>query len=290
MEGSHLRAEMAGDHLAPVELDAGPLGLHELSTPNTSNSELPSPFSATNERRSGLSATWIRRQKPTPRLPDSESSDISADAEGPRRSGIGAWTGRKSRSLAPKDVSSTSSSSRGSHPSQPSPNPIPAPSPNSRDRRPSGPSSRYTGLEVPSRGTTPVDISSQSSGSRERRLNRGNAVERRMDSASNTVSPLGALNSREQSLRREDGAEDWNRGFGSRERNSNPRSPEIWSPVSPGDRSPDSEGWEMADRMTLSPLGNEPRRASPRTGTPRTNPSVHGTPREGSPLPPGNFF
>jgi len=180
MEGQRLRAEMAGDHLAPVELDAGPQGLTELPSPNTSNSELPSPISSGNERRSGLSATWSRRQKPTPKLPGPESSDISPDAEAPgRRSGAGMWTGRLPRgspsSLTPNEVSSRSSDSRERRLSQPSPNPIPSPRSDNRHLRPSP---RNTGLEIPSRSTTPNDVSSQSSGSRERQQTRDNVPDR----------------------------------------------------------------------------------------------------------------
>ena len=290
MEGSHLRAEMAGDHLAPVELDAGPLGLSELPSPNTSNSELPSPLSPDDNRRSRLSTAWTRRQKPTPRLPDSESSDLSADTEASaRRSGASRQTARPRLAIAQQlDPTATSSSSRDSRvrrPSQPSLNPMLFTRPDSRHRRPSGPSQHTTGLDIPTRSTTPGDVSSQSSRSQERVPIRGTTPASRMQYASNRASPLGEPSSDGPSLRRAESTEEWNRTFGNGE-GSAPRSPEFWSPVSPSDRSPSDAGWEMVGRRRPSPLGNN----LSRSGTPRTGPSTEGVTREGSPLPPGNFF
>ena len=264
MEAGRLRAEMAGDHLAPVELDAGPQGLHELSTPNTSNSELPPPSKKNNERKSALPSPWNRRRKSTPRYPDSASSEDAATPN--RRTGAVAWTGRKPRSPTPNDTSL------------------------SQVYQPSGPSPRNTGLEVPSPSTTPPDVSSQSSSSRERPPNRGFGPSQHLSRPSNRASPLSSSIHPTQNLRDTDSSSDWDR----REPNP-PGSPDIWSPVSPSDRSPDNDGSGMEERLMLSPVGNEPRRGTPRSLTPRsltprTNPSTQGTPRGGSPLPPGNFF
>ena len=121
MEASkpHLRSEMEGDHLAPVELYAGPDGLYELPSPNTENSDIPSPLGPPTSRRSRAPAR-SRRDKPTPSLPQSESSEISgpesSDAE--RLPNPGMWSGRRPprgtpRTVSAHDVSSpTSESSR----------------------------------------------------------------------------------------------------------------------------------------------------------------------------------
>ena len=282
MEANRLRAEMAGDHLAPVELDAGSHGLSELPSPNTSNSELPSPLSPSSRRRTALSASWSRRQKPIPRPPDSDTSDISADD----RNGPGTRNGRMSRgtsrSLTPHGISFPSSEARGRRPSQPTPNSLSSPSIDGHHHQSSDPSQRNLGLEIPSRSTTPMEVSSQSSRSRERERTRGNRTERRVESASNRPSPLGLSSPSNHGSRRADSTEDWNRGQAVGERSSTPRSPEVWSPVSPSDRSPASESWEMVDRRRPSPLGN-----TSRSGTPRSD---QGMSRERSPKPPGNFF
>ena len=280
MEGSRLRAEMAGDHLAPVELDAGSHGLSELPSPNTSNSEFQSPLSSSSNRRTGLSARWSRRQKPIPKQPDSESSDISADDRNGARSGR--MPGRTPRSLTSNGISSPSPDSRGRQPSLPSPNSNPSFSYDSGHLQSSSLSQRNPGLEVPSRSLTPMEVSSQSSGSRERQRTRGHLPERQVESVSSQPSPVGLSSPSNTTSRRADSAENWNRGQENRERSSTPRSPEAWSPVSPSDRSPANESWEMVDRRRPSPLGN-----ASRSGTPR---STQERPREGSPLPPGNFF
>ncbi|KAL6718801.1 hypothetical protein ACLMJK_003035 [Lecanora helva] len=273
--GSHLRAEMAGDHLAPVELDAGPQGLYEMPSPNTSNSELPSPLSGS-ERRSGLSATWSRRQKPTPKLPDSESSDTAGDA-GPQskkqKSGtrIGRPTQGPQRSLNPYNISSPSSSNRERRPSQPLPSHASSPNSVGRHPHPGSSSPRDTAADIPLRSRTPMEVSSQSSSSRERQQRPSNGFDRRIES-SNRTSPRDGLSPHDRSLGRANSEEEWNRRFGSRDRSLTPGSPDGRSPVSSPERRP-------------SPLGNGLRNVGSRSGAPAQEER-----REGSPMPSGNFF
>ena len=96
--GGQLRSEMAGDHLAPVEMYAGPHGLYELPSPNTESSDVPSPLSPPRDRRSRV-VSWARRTKikPSKTHEHSESSDISApDTSSPeRRSDAPMWSGRR---------------------------------------------------------------------------------------------------------------------------------------------------------------------------------------------------
>jgi len=274
MEGSRLRAEIDGDYRLPVEMYAGPQGLYELPSPATSNNELPSPLSSSNERRSGT-ARWSRKSKPVPKLPDSESSDFSPDAETPGRgNGADMWSVRRPpRSLTPNDVSSPSSDSRQRRPSGPSANPISSPSTTSHRSRPSGPSQRGSQLEVPSRTTTPGDVPSPTSNRRERQRNVGNALERRMQNRS----PLDVSSTSDSSEGRGDTAEQWNRRFGSRERVAPSRS-ENTSPFD----SPSDGSMEMVDRRRPSPLSSG--------GTPRMSPPAEVRPRGGTPKPPANFL
>ena len=281
MEGSHLRAEMAGDHYAPVELDAGPQGLYEMPSPGTSNSELPSPLSPSSEGRSGLSPTWSRRQKPTPRLPDTESSDTATDSDPQgRRNGPGFRPSRPARgpqrSRTPNDVSSPSSNSSERRPNLPSPNLRPSQNSDSRGLLPDAASLRDAARDTPTRTSTPREVSSQSSGSRERQRRPSNGLDRRM--GPNRGPPLGQSSTSDQILRRADSGEEGNRRFASRERSLTPRSPDTRSPGSPGG----IESWERRP----SPLGNN----VPLSGSPRAGPQAQGGPRERSPIPPGGYF
>ncbi len=270
MEGSRLRAEMDGDYLSPVEMYAGPQGLYELPSPATSSSELPSPPNPGNERRNGASR-WSRKSKPVPKLPDSESSEISPDAETPGR---GIWSARRSpRSTTPNDVSSPSSDSRERRPSGPFANPIASPSSTSHYSRPSDPSQRGSQLEVPSRTNTPSDVQSPASNRRERQRNAGNALDRRMQNRS----ALDVSSTSDSSEGRGDHAEERNRRFGSRERVLPSRS-ENTSPFD----APSEGSMEMVDRRRPSPLSSG--------GTPRMSPPAETTLRGGSPKPPANFF
>ena len=270
MEGSTLRAEMAGDHVPPVELYAGPQGLFELPSPNTSDSELASPISSNGQRTSRLSATWKQRQKAMPRLPGAESRNISPDAYfSNQRVGQESRSRGTPQSLTPNDISSPSSENRERRPSGSSSNPISSPSSDHRPRRPSGAFHQpRSGLEAPSRSTTPMEVSSQSSESRERRPGRGNALDRRMESnISNQASPIGVPSPTDGAgrLARADSAEEWNRRLASRERRASPQSPDALSPMSPVERRP-------------SPLGENSRSRTPRSSPLAEKPSQ------------GNFF
>lgn len=270
IEGSRLRAEMDGDYLSPIEMYAGPQGLYELPSPATSRNELPSSLDSGNERRSGT-ARWGRRSKPVPKLPESESSDFSPDAETPGR---GMWAASSlPRTSTPMDVSSPSSDSRERRSSGLSANPIFSPSSTRHYSRPSNPSQRSSQLEVPSRANTPGNAQSPASNRRERQRSAGNALDRRMQN-------LGALDvssTSDSSEGRGDNAEQWNRRFVSMERVASPRS-ENTSPLD----SPSDDSMEMVDRRRPSPLSS--------SGTPKMSPPAGTTPRGGSPKPPANFF
>lgn len=270
MEGSRLRAEMDGDYLSPVEMYAGPQGLFELPSPATSSSELPTPLKLGNERRSGASR-WSRNSKPVLKLPESESSDVSPDAETPGR---GTWGPRRPpRSLIHDDVSSPSSGSRDRRPSGPSAHSADSPSSASRASRASDPSQRGSQLEVPSPTNTPGDVQLPASNRRERQRHASNALDRRMQNRS----PLGLSSTSDSNDSRGDDAEQWNRSVGTRGGFAPSRSQNT-SPFS----SPSDDSMVMVDRRRPSPLSSD--------GTPRTSPPAETTARGGSPMPPANFF
>lgn len=290
MEGNKLRTEMAGDHLAPVELDAGSHGLSEMLSPIPSNSDFPSPSSSGTEKKRGPAITPGRRHKLTSRLADSESSDLSPDAETPgRRSQAGSWirrrTDRRRQGFTPDQVSSPSSDSRGRRPSGSSPNTISSPSSSSHEGRPNIPFQRNTSLGVNLHRNSPMDISSQSSSSRERQRDRGNALDRRIERGSDqtTASDIPSLSDNTRS--RSDSAEQWSQIFGSRERILTPRSSGNLSPGDPNDRRPSNGSREMVDRRRPSPLGT-----SLRNTTSRNTPPAERNRGLDKPLPPGNFF
>lgn len=271
MDGGRLRAEMDGDYLAPVELYAGPQGLSELPSPATSNSELPSPLSSGNEKRVGA-ARWSKKSKPVPKLPDSESSDLSPDAETPGRgSGANMW-GRPPRSLTPNNDSYPSSESRNGRPSVPSAGPISSPSSPSNHSRSNDPSRRSHQLEVPSDVAAAGNMPLPTSMRRERQRNAGNALDRRMQNRS----PLSGANIRESSE---------SRGNNSAQSSGNHESmvsgvPSRSQATSPFDSASDRSA-EMVDRRRPSPLSSG---GSPRRSRPADAASERGS------KPPVNFF
>ena len=193
MQGSRLNAEMDGTGTAPVEMYAGPHGLYELPSPpaaEAEGSDVPSPLGGSRRtRRSGV-ASWSRRQKPTPSLPQSESSGISPDSEDPdRRSGASIWTARRARDTAShQDISSPISES-------------------SRNRQRSRGDLLTQRLESASRSKPPPEISSPRDSSRERPRRTREGTYTRNTAASSTSD-----GSNRDRLDR--GADAWNQRFG----------------------------------------------------------------------------
>ena len=250
MEGSRQNAEMEGSGFAPLEMYAGDHGLYELPSPETAateGSDVPSPLGGRRRNRRSRIASWSRRQKPTPSVPQSESSEISPDsAEPDRRSGGGEmWTGRGPRDTAStQDVSSPTSES-------------------SRSRQRNRGDLLTQRLDRASRSHPPPDISSPSDSSRERPRQPIESTYSR-----NTALSPTSDGSRE---RLDNGADAWNRRFG-----SSPRSLTPNDISSPSDRS----------RRGIERLGSA---ASGGSGG-VSSPSNYQTPSGGSPQPPRNFF
>ncbi|KAK4693835.1 hypothetical protein P7C71_g3636, partial [Lecanoromycetidae sp. Uapishka_2] len=229
MEASkpHLRSEMEGDYLAPVEMYAGEHGLYELPSPNTESSDVPSPLGPPRDRRSRV-PSWSRRTKPTPSLPHSESSEISgpeSSSPEPRSDagGGGMWSGRRPPRGTPRitsahDVSSPTSES-------------------SRERQHSGadpfrqadPISRYG---TPMSTASAASISSPTSeSSRDVQRRRGDRLTQQLQRPSQSGPARDVSSPSSESRERLDsGADRWNSRFGSRARSTTPRSQEVSSP------------------------------------------------------------
>jgi len=231
MEASrpHLRSEMEGDHLAPIEMYAGSHGLFELPSPNTESSDVPSPLGPPTDRRSRV-PSWSRRNKPTPSLPHSESSEISgpesSDAE--RRSGGGGvWSGRRPPRGTPRTSSAHDVSSPVSSPTTES----------SRERQRGGgdpfrrgdPISRYG---TPMSAASAASISSPTSeSSRDVQRRRGDRLTEQLErpARTNTTGEVSSP-SGESRERLDSGADRWNGRFGSTPRTATSRSPDVSSP------------------------------------------------------------
>ena len=202
MQGSRQEVEMEGSTLAgPVELYAGPYDLGELYSPGTAaskGSDLPLPSGGSRSNQGSGITSWTRRNKPTPSVPQSESSEISPDSAEPARRSGGAvmWKGRRpSDTASTQDVSSpTSESSRGHRQNRG----------DLLDQR----------LDRPARSRAQPDISSPSDTSRER-------PRRPMDSTHSRNTGLSSPSdgSRE---RLNSGADTWNRRFGNSPRSLTP--------------------------------------------------------------------
>ena len=207
MEGSRQNAEMEGSGFASVEMYAGDHGLYELPSPETAakeGSDVPSPLGGSRRNRRSRIASWNRRQKPTPSVPQSESYEISPDsAESDRRSGsAGMWTGR-----GPRDTASTQDVS------------LPT-SESSRSRQRNRGDLLTQRLDRASRSHPPPDISSPSDSSHECPT----------PPIESTYSRNTALSSTSDGSRErlDSGADAWNRRFGISPRSLTPN--DISSP------------------------------------------------------------
>lgn len=266
MEASkpHLRSEMEGDHLAPIEMYAGEHGLYELPSPNTEGSDVPSPLGPPRDRRSRV-PSWSRRNKPTPSLPHSESSEISGpESSSPERrsgggggGGGGMWSGRRPPRGTPRiasahDVSSPTSES-------------------SRERQHSG-ADPFGQADPISRYGTPMSAGSMSSptseSSRDVQRRRGDRLTEQLQRPSqpNSSGEVSAPSGNDNRERLDSGADRWNSRFGSTARSTTPRSQEV-SSVSDSDR-------ERRRRMGSGTSGG--------ASSERTN--------SGGPHVPGGFF
>ena len=260
MEGTPQNPEMEGSPFGPVEMYAGPHGLYELDSPHIEAAEgtdVPSPLGGSRKRRSGI-VSWGRRPRPTPSHPPSSSDEISPATDEPdRRSGAGIWTSRRPRgtprSITPQEVSSPSSES-------------------SRSRMRNRGDLLTQRLEAASRSNHPpttTDISSTSDdnnrSSRERRPRPTLLDSAAYSNRTTTTTGVSSDGSREGLA--DSGAEAWNRRFGAEPRSG---TPEVTSPAMRG-----------RERLGSATSGEE--------GISSGGSNYH-TPRERSPLPPGNFF
>ena len=258
MEGGRLRAEMDGDHLAPVEMYAGPHGLYEMPSPITSNSDLPSPMSSSNERSSRSPVGWSHRNKPVPGLPVSGSSD---DIEyGAKGNGSELWNGRRPRGQRQSSRS----------------NEVSSPSTGTGELASYSP--RSTRLNVPSRTNSPMHIASQSSPARDQQQQKW-----RKESTSSRNNLTNLSTSSDEAGSGSSNGEQWNRRFDSRDRILPSNTPPDMSPVKSKDRGPSAGRKDVNDRRP-SPLGAVARQAA-LSGDPANEPR-----RRERALPPGDFF